>query len=215
MKQNKLNSKKQMFQYLEIKRNNEGNKTMRRYIYLFTLLTLFVVGCSEQSSVLAPVNNVNTNEPNWISLPQSDGIHVNKFISTSQKITHKDGGTISLNTSYQGGTYGTVTITSTLFFPKLCFPGKEGVYTVSHDDAYCVSTFGPATVFDKALTFNITYTGVNLSGVNPSTVKFAYLGTDGSVHYASNSGIVVDAATGKLQVKNAIIPHFSRYGFIN
>ena len=35
------------------------------------------------------------------------------------------------------------------------------------------------------------------------------------VEYAVNDGIVVDLSTGTLQVINAKIPHFSRYGFIN
>ncbi len=47
---------------------------MRRYIFLFAMLSLFVIGCSEQSSVIAPVNNVNANEPNWIALPQAEGM---------------------------------------------------------------------------------------------------------------------------------------------
>ena len=55
------------------KNQNKRINTMRRYIFLFAMLSLFVVGCSEESSVLAPVNNVNTNEPNWIALPQAEG----------------------------------------------------------------------------------------------------------------------------------------------
>lgn len=187
---------------------------MKKYLAIIVLLSLIVIGCSEQASINTPVT-ANTNEPNWIALPKAEGMQVNKVISTSKKIVHKDGGTISLSTSYQGGTYGTVTVSSTLYFPKLCFPGKEGVYTVSHDDAYCVSTFGPSTVFNKVLTFNITYTGVNLSGINASTVKFAYLAADGTLQYAQNQGITVNTSTGTISVKNAIIPHFSRYGFVN
>ena len=49
-----------MFQELNKKEKiNKGRITMRRSIYLFAMLSLFVVGCSEQSSVLAPVNNAN------------------------------------------------------------------------------------------------------------------------------------------------------------
>ena len=104
---------------------------MKKYLSIIVLLSLFVIGCSEQSSINSPIEKVNTEEPNWIALPQAEGMQVNQVFSTSKKITHNVGGTITLNTSYQGGIYGTVTITSTLFFPKLCFPWKEGVYTVS------------------------------------------------------------------------------------
>ena len=119
-----------------------------------------------------------------------------------------------MNNSYSGGSFGTVTLTSSLVFPKGSHSGKV-TFTVSHDDAACVSTFGPSYVFSKNLTLNIRYTGVNLNGINTSTVKFVYLAADGSVEYAINDGIIADRTTGTLQVINGRIPHFSRYGFVN
>jgi hypothetical protein len=187
---------------------------MSRYAFMFILISMSLIGCSEQSNVLAPDNNSNTSEPNWITLPQPTGMQVNKTVSTSKRIVGKYGGTINLNTSYTGGLYGNVTITSSLYFPQYAFSYYK-TFTISHDDAACVSTFGPSMVFNKPLTLNITYTGVDLSGINPETVKFAYLAVDGSVEYAPNSGIIVDKSTGTLRVINAVIPHFSRYGFMN
>ena len=70
-------------------------------------------------------------------------------------------------------------------------------------------------VFNGSVVYNVTYSGIDLTGIDPKTVQFAYLASDGSVQYAANDGIVVDLATGKLQVINAKIPHFSRYGFVN
>jgi hypothetical protein len=188
---------------------------MKKLTSTIAMLLLLAFGCTDQTNITSPEQSVQTQEPNWIALPQGTGLQVNQIFSVSKNIVHKDGGTMSLNASYQGGNYGTVTITSTLFFPKACEPGKGQVYTMSHDDSYCVTTFGPPTDFDKELTFNITYTGVNLTGINPSTVKFAYIAADGSVQYAVNDGIIVNLATGKLGVINAKIPHFSRYGFVN
>ena len=78
-----------------------------------------------------------------------------------------------------------------------------------------VQLIPPSMVFNKPLIFTITYTGIDLSTINPADVKFAYIAADGSVQYAVNDGIVVDLAIGKLQVINARIPHFSRYGFVN
>ena len=203
-----------MFQELNKKeKTNKGRITMRRSIYLFALLTLFVVGCSEQSSVIAPVNNVNTNEPNWIALPKAEGMQVNTVVSNSKIIDGTKGGIIALNNMYHSST-GDVVIKSDLRFPDRSFSGQVK-FTVSHDDATCLSTYGPSYVFNKALIFNITYTGVDLSTVNPLTVKFAYISTKNSVEYAVNDGIVVDKTTGTLQVINAQIPHFSRYGFVN
>lgn len=196
------------------KNQNKRSSTMRRYIFLFAMLSLFVIGCSEESSVFAPVNNVNTNEPNWIALPQAEGMHVNDSFTETKTLDGKKGSGISMYRTYSGGPFGTVVIDAGLFFPRGSFTGIK-TFWMTNDGSTCVSTFGPSYVFSLPLTLNITYTGVNLSGINLSTVKFAYLGTDGSVQYAANDGIVVDLATGKLQVVNAVIPHFSRYGFVN
>jgi hypothetical protein len=83
------------------------------------------------------------------------------------------------------------------------------------DDKTCTATFSPHMEFNKDVIFNATFTGIDLDGVNPATVKFAYLAEDGSVEYAANDGIIVDKSRGKLVVINARIPHFSRYGFVN
>jgi hypothetical protein len=197
------------------KSNNKNKRsTMRRYIFLFSALALFVIGCSQESNMIASDNKVNTNTPNWIALPQAEVMQVNAIVSTSKTIDGPKGGTIALNNSYSSGLFGIVTLTSSLIFPKGSHPGKV-TFTVSHDDSYCVSTFGPSYKFSKELTLNVKYTGVNLLGINPSTVKFVYLAADGSFQCAQNDGITVNFFTGTLEVINAKIPHFSRYGFVN
>ena len=206
--------KDMMFQELNKKeKNNKRSNTMRRSIYLFALLTLFVIGCSEESSVLAPVNNVNTNEPNWIALPKAEGMQVNNTFTTFKLIDGLRGGTISDVESYSGGPFGTVTMNASIQFPKGAFTTKVSI-TMSNDDASTVTTFGPSMVFLKYAIFNITYTGLDLSNSN-SNINFVYLAPDGTIQPAVNDGIVVSKTTGTLQVKNARIPHFSRYGFVN
>ena len=187
---------------------------MKKILSVAAVLMVLFVGCSEQMSVNSPVGKVNTEEPNWIALPQAEGMQVNEIVSILKTIDGSKGGSIELNNIYWGGTFGTVTLTSSLAFPKDSHKGKV-TFTVSHDDVTCVSTFGPSYTFQKNLILNVKYTGVNLTGINPSTVKFAYLASDGSVQIAQHEGITVDASTGTLSVKNAKIPHFSRYGFVN
>ncbi len=187
---------------------------MRRSIFLFGLLSLFVIGCSEQSGLVAPENKVNTTEPNWIALPQPEGLSTEANFSTSKWINSYYGGTISEYESYYGGPFGRVTIDVDAYFPRYSFSGSKYI-TMIVDDQTCTATFSPHMVFSKEVIYNATFTGVDLSSVNPATVKFAYLADDGSVQYAANEGISVDKIRGKLVVKNAKIPHFSRYGFVN
>ena len=218
MKQNKLNSKKQMFQYLEIKRNHEGNKTMRRYIYLFTLLALFVVGCSEQSSMLAPDNKVNTTEPNWISLPNMNGesgmsVMSMPIFQVNKEIDGKNGGKIKIDEKYAGPN-GEVKVKAELEFPKDAFVGSKNI-TMILDTQFGLATFSPHAYFDIDAIYNAEFLGLDLTGVNPNNVGFVYQAEDGSYEYIDYSKIEVDFKNGKLKVRDAKLPHFSRYGFVN
>ena len=219
MKQYKLNSKKMMFQHLEIKRNHEGNKTMRRYIYLFTLLALFVVGCSEQSSMLAPDNKVNTTEPNWISLPNMNGesgmsVMSMPIFQAIKEIDGETGGKILINERYLGGPLGEVKVKAELGFPKDAFVGSKYI-TMILDTQFGLATFSPHAYFDKDAIYNVEFLGLDLTGVNPKNVGFVYQAEDGSYEYIDYSKIEVDLKNGKLKVRDAKLPHFSRYGFVN
>ena len=195
---------------------------MRRYIFLFAMLSLFVIGCSEESSVLAPVNNVNANEPNWIALPQAAGMHVNTEWTQSKTINGSIGGYLEAGTSYLNATDAKTSqlvnvktsIVANIKFAAGAFIGKK-IITMTLSDLNTSVQFGPSMVFNGSVVYNVTYSGIDLTGINPKTVQFAYLASDGSVQYAANDGIVVDLSTGTLQVINAKIPHFSRYGFVN
>ena len=186
---------------------------MKKYISIIVLLSLFVVGCSEQTSVNSTANNVNVSEPSWITLPASNDLVVNAEWKVSKKITGSVGGYISKGVSYSG-VLGKITIQSRIDFSPNAFSGSPTI-TLTINDQNTSVQFGPSMEFIGDVYYNVTYTGLNLKGIDPSTVKFAYLATDGSVVYAKNEGIKVDLSTGTLSVYNALIPHFSRYGFIN
>jgi hypothetical protein len=187
---------------------------MKQLISFLFLTLLLILGCNNESELTSPVENNTMQEPNWIALPQAEGIQVEAYFIKYQTIDGRKNTHFTMYGSYSGGPFGTVVIDADLFFPRLSFEGTQTFHMIN-DGGLCISTFGPSFEFNKVLTFNITYTGVDLTGINPSTVKFAYIAPDGSVQYAVNDGIIVDFATGKLQVLNAAISHFSRYGFVN
>ncbi len=211
MKSNRLNSEKMI--YRNFVKNNSRRKTMRRYIYLFAALTLLVIGCSEESVVSS--NPVKTTDSyKLIKLPAQSGLQVNNIYSDSKQIDGSAGGWLCVKGSYSGGSFGTVTVISTLVFPAGSFSGTKTI-SMTADDQYCASSFQPGMTFSKSGIYNITYTGVDLTGINPSTVRFVYLKNDGSLEYPSHEGITVDFSTGRISVKNAKLDHFSRYGFVN
>ena len=188
---------------------------MKKFMSLIVLLSLLVIGCSEQMSVNSPVEsqlNISTNEPEWIQLPEAENLRLEKIFTITKNISGTKGAKWSWSSSYTAIT-GKVSISSALVVPVGAFSGTHTV-TQSHNDSTCATTFGPSLVFLKPLTFTITYTGIDLSSYEATDIAFAYLNFDGRVQFAVNSGITVDKVKKILKVTNAIIPHFSRYGFI-
>jgi hypothetical protein len=186
---------------------------MKRFIYLFAVLPLILVGCSNDAVVSSdPVSEKTSYK--LIQLPATEGMQVNIVYSDSKNMEGSLGGILCLQGSYSGGPFGTVTVNSTLIFPAGAFNGTKTI-SMTADDQYCASTFLPGMSFSKFGIYNITYTGVDLTGINPSTVKFVYLKNDGALEYPLHEGITVDFTIGKISVKNVQLSHFSRYGFVN
>jgi hypothetical protein len=184
---------------------------MKKYLSLIVLISFFVIGCSEQMSVNAPINTT-TSEPEWLPLPEPEGLGVEKVLTISKSIDGKRGAKWSWSGKYTATT-GLVVVSSTLVVPVGAFSGTYTI-TQSHDDAVCATTFGPSMIFIKPLTFTISYTGVDLTNYDATDIAFAYLNVDGKVRFATHQGITVDKVKKVLKVTNASLPHFSRYGFV-
>jgi hypothetical protein len=191
------------------------DKTMR-FIYTLTLASLlFFFGCDQGSDLTSPVDEIKSDNANWISLPAPAGMHIENTFTVTKKINGAKGGFLTMSESYPGGPFGNVTIEAELKFERGAYPGNKRI-CMSHDDFGLVATFKPTFYkFNDRVTYTVTYTGIDLSGIDPENVRFAYLATNGDVEYTQHEGITVDVSTGTIQVINAMIPHFSRYGFVN
>jgi hypothetical protein len=70
------------------------------------------------------------------------------------------------------------------------------------------------TYFDIPLTLDLEYTGLDLSGIDPSKISFAYLDNPATGFVITKNQILVDKRTGTLRIAGGKIPHFSEYGFV-
>ena len=203
------------------KNTNKRNNTMRRYIFLFSVMILFVIGCSEESNILSPANDVNTNEPNWISLPSvnsANGMSVMSMpvFQMSDSIDGEKGGKIKIDEKYDGPN-GEVKVKAELVFPKGAFSGTKYI-TMILDTDFGNATFTPHAVFENDAIYNAEFQGLDLTAIDKmeaKNVEFVYQAADGSYEYIETSKIEVDVKNGKLKVRDAKLPHFSRYGFVN
>ncbi len=192
---------------------------MYKYLSIIAILLLFVIGCTDESNILSPVgNNINNDElvtnPNWITLPANQNQALKKDITVGKIIEGDDESLLEINTGYAGGPFGWISITANARFQRYSFTGSRYV-TMSINDDFGAATFTPSGTWAKPVIYNLTIQGIDLSNVDPSTVSFVYMAPDGNYYKAKYQSIYVDKQSGKLQIVNAELPHFSRWGFIN
>ena len=188
-----------------------------KYLTILTILALFVVGCTDDSNVVSPVDNaVNTDivhNPNWITLPPSTETALKKDVSVSKTIYSWQESYLEINTRYWSRS-GRISIYAKAEFQKYSFKGEKYV-TMSVNDEFGTTGFSPSGTWSKPVIFNLRITGIDLHDVDPSQVSFVYMAPDGSYHKAKYESIYVNTRWGILEVVNAQLPHFSRWGFIN
>ena len=195
-----------------------GGKMKRWFVTLGVVVMLVLVGCDnkEENSLISPQTESlgSVVQSNWIVLPTPENSSLKKDVSVGKLINGSDESLIEINTGYRGGPYGWVSITANARFKRNSFRGSKYV-TMTIDDKYAVVDFSPSGSFSKPVIFNMTIMGVNLRNVHPSSAKFVYMAPDGEYYPVKYQQIFVEQQSGKLQVINAELPHFSRYGWTN
>jgi len=192
---------------------------MRTYLYLFVFLSLFVIGCTQESNILSPVSNdnniqVNSDEPNWIvSFPSNQSLKKDALVS--QMVYGNQETLLEINTGWATSSpYYWLSITANARFQKDSFTGSRFI-TMTVNDQFGTATFTPSGTFSKPVIYNLTIVGVDLSNVDPAKVKFVYMAPNGQYYTPVYERMYVEKQSGKLQIVNAKLPHFSRYGFVN
>jgi hypothetical protein len=198
------------------------DKKMKKYITIIAILLLFAIGCSEQTSINSPddtLSKVSATEPNWISMPTVKTTTRMSVMSTPLFQVNKDidgnkGGKLNIDQRYPGGPFGEIKVKAELAFPSGAFQGTKYI-TMIVDTAFGLATFLPHAYFSKNAKYNAEIVGLDLTGVDPQNVGFVYQAEDGTYEYIDYTKVEVDLRIGKLKVRDAMLPHFSRYGFVN
>lgn len=185
-----------------------------------SILILGIMGCGDVVDYSPPISNTNIDGMNWLSLPlheiqTADGIYFEKvFFTITKAINGKIGGELILQSEYRGGPLRKVKFDSRLTFEENSFEGVRQI-SMSVQPEFGSAVFEPHGTFLKPAIYNAKFEGLNLKGIDPKTVKFVYMVEDGTYEYIPTDKIKVDINKGILQVENALLPHFSRFGFVN
>jgi len=190
---------------------------MKRLLLLsLTSLMLIFSACKNEGPITGPEmsgsQKISKAEPNWIILPVAENITLKKDASVGQMIYGNQETLLQINTGYAGGPHYWVSITANARFQRKSFVGSRYI-AMSVNDSFGCATFSPSGTFLLPVIYNLTIVGADLSGINPVNVGFYYIAADGSYQKAQCDKIIVDVQAGRLQVINALLPHFSTYGF--
>lgn len=190
---------------------------MRHSLILAVLLTFFIFGCTENSSLVNPGTESNNLE--WISLQSNSLAKITgEDLVFTKLIDPEKGGTIKIKVKDD------ISIKGKLKVPKNSFDGeastlfKNGeastLFTIQLAPDIFTIDFDPSGLeFDPDLTFSIVYKDVNLDE-SDKNIKFGYLHSDGTIQIVEDAKLIIDINNGILGVKNVKIDHFSRYGFV-
>lgn len=191
---------------------------MKKVVLLAVVLAFVGFGCSDNGTNPESTNTLTNSvmhEKQFIPLPApvDPNLSVEKWFFAGSWIDGSEGGEIELGKSYHSKT-GEVEVEADLDIPEGAFEGSEFIFFFIND-TYGTVDFFPGMAFDKELTFDLKFDGVNLSEIdNPDEISFAYLADDGSIVEVEYKSLKVDVKHGKISVKGAKIQHFSRFGFV-
>ncbi len=188
---------------------------MKKLISFLFVTLLLILGCEQTTEVNSPVNEPQERVQNkqLITLPTSSGLAVETQTYT-QNINGANWTEFQRTYSYQTSSGGTVYQIGDLDFFPGAFSGTKNI-SMTFNNGGAAMEFGPAMQFQAVVEYTYKITGLDLTGVNPNTLEFVYIDSNGNMYAVENDYVTMNARTGMLMVKDAILPHFSRYGFVN
>ncbi len=177
-----------------------------------TISGMFLFGCSNL------VTN-NTSQPvssskQIVKLPAKASLNKASSLSESKEINGDHGGVMFLHGSYEDVNGNNIRTFAELFIPRDAFDGTVNI-TMATDNNYAGLDFSPHMTFDKSLTLNLSFSGLDLQqlGITEDNVGFYYVDDSGNLTEVKNNGIRLNFHNGTITVIGAKIDHFSRYAF--
>lgn len=186
---------------------------MKKFIPPVLIVLAIMFGCTPDANVTSP-DNSNYQNAKLIKLPTMEsGLRIEADLTRYKYINGYNGGTFSESFEFQS-VNGTVSIISQLVFPANSFVGNKNISQTFNTETASLQ-FGPPMVFNNPVQYTLTVSGLDLTGLTPEMLDFVYVAQDGSITGVEYDSITVNIATGTLTVNNALLHHFSRYGFVN
>jgi hypothetical protein len=182
-------------------------------VLMFAIVFLFGCDTSNDLTVNPAVDNSNTQVFKLIPLPKKSALWMDSVFTISQLIDGSVGGRIIIANYYISDTGDSVEFEVDLRIPAGAFQGSETI-TITIDSDSAAVHFYPEMVFADTLRLFQSFEGLNLENMQTGTIDFVYIRDDGSIEIIKKNGTQIVVPQGIVRVQNAMLLHFSRYGWI-
>ncbi len=167
---------------------------MKNLIYLLSLSLILLFGCKDSINQTTPIQKNVQRE--LIPLPQPSQIGGVSNYTQTVSIDGSIGGNIIINHGlFDSG--DSVIVSAVLHIPKNAFEGTVDI-TLTLDTKFATVYFDPAMTFSIPLSLNLKFTGLNLKAMNldPETVDFSYIDSDGNISHIDYNTLNVNISAG-------------------
>ncbi|MBK7631390.1 MAG: hypothetical protein IPJ23_11940 [Ignavibacteriales bacterium] len=193
---------------------------MKSLNYFFLIITLLLpLGCESNVDSILPAENstkVSQDSPKFHHEVGLDVLDYDDVFIIQKEIDGIVGGHITLDTVFTDWEGNLVTINADITFEPNSFSGTKNI-AISPDPSSGSIKFSPAIAFNIPAKLNLNFSGINLSSLGfdaNSTSDFVYRADDGTIEFILKNECKIKWNTKQIYVKNAELPHFSRYIFV-
>jgi len=177
---------------------------MKNTILLLLLFGFTFLGCNE--------NLDNTIVPSKVNIEKEVGSNY----YASELIDGEIGGWIIINDYYINAQGEPITIYLRLRILPGSYQGIQNIEMFLNPDDASIQ-FYPEMTFSREVRLDLWYIGIDLRALGYTSsgdVDFVYFADNGDIEIIVNNKSSVDLNKNKIQVHNAKLTHFSRYGWI-
>ncbi len=180
---------------------------MKRIFILLIAALLF--SCSQSKLPVESTNSGNASTEQWAPVFSKAGVSLHKAVYLSKEIDGTVGGLITYKATMDSG----VKLDYQLQFLPGSFDGVKTI-SVSLDDNSFIGEYAPHGYFYKPAILSIKVKNADLSFISDDDdLHFVYMSSDGHLEFIDHRKLRINIDRGILDLRNAEIPHFSRYGF--
>ncbi|MCB9209768.1 MAG: hypothetical protein H6610_05650 [Ignavibacteriales bacterium] len=201
---------------------------MKKIFNLIILSIVLVVGCNEENSILEPQNDISDGTmykgrpilqdklddggDDFIKLLDLDDTLIKTNYSQSFTVDGNKGDKLFIKYSWMDKNNQMVNLQANLIIPRNAFEG-ELTFDIKFDlENYFVELYPSPFTFEKPVYLNLLFSGIDLSGIDENNYSFDYV--DGEPENIKYNYMNIDIENKLLEVQEAQIPHFSRYGWV-